>query len=207
MLSLLPPVIIPKWSFDPWAYKKAAFTSYFKRSFTHFSNEALHKMELEHIYDCGLRHGYSRRFMWNVYMKEKAKFETSASLTDHHELATSNEVTQDSSDRFPIPFRLHNYRTIRQALKSNNMSCTFKRATTVFSLLCNDKDRRAEGFKSGVYKIPLHNVDDNRSEVYVGATARNFKDRLNKHKDSITKGNLVTVLAQRAFEKDVNINW
>lgn len=67
--------------------------------------------------------------------------------------------------------------------------------------------REQRALNQAFIRIPLHNVEDNQSEIYVGATARNFKDRLNKHRDNIIKGNLVIALAQRAFEKDININW
>lgn len=55
--------------------------------------------------------------------------------------------------------------------------------------------------------MPFYNVDDNQLEVYVGATGRNFRDKLCEYKDSIAKGNLVTALVQRAYEKDINIDW
>lgn len=58
-----------------------------------------------------------------------------------------------------------------------------------------------------MYKIPLQNVEDNRLETYIGATARNFRDRLVEHMEDISKGNLNTALAQRVYEKDTKVLW
>lgn len=46
--------------------------------------------------------------------------------------------------------------------------------------------------------FPLDNVQDSHKEVYIGATKRNFSERLLEHKICIQKGNLSTALAQRA---------
>lgn len=77
----------------------------------------------------------------------------------------------------------------------------------IFSLLRNDKNKRSNAYNSGIYKISVQNIEDNYLEVYVEATARNFKNRLAEHKDNLCKGNLVAALAQRAYEKDVNVLW
>lgn len=58
-----------------------------------------------------------------------------------------------------------------------------------------------------VYKVPLRNLDDNQLEVYIGATARNFKDRILEHKDNVHKGDLYTALTQRVYEKNANVLW
>lgn len=109
--------------------------------------------------------------------------------------------------RFTLPYKLHANYTVKKTLKSTDRSHTFKRSPTIFNLLRNDKDKRTEEYKSGVYKIPLRNIDDNRTEVYVGATSRNFRERLIEHKSNISKGKFVTALAQRAYEKHVDIIW
>lgn len=60
---------------------------------------------------------------------------------------------------------------------------------------------------SRVYSIPLQNLDDNQLEVYIGATAQNFKDRISEHKDNVHKGDLNTALAQRVCEKNTEVLW
>lgn len=84
---------------------------------------------------------------------------------------------------------------------------TFRRAPTIFNLLRNDKSIRSNDFKSGVYKIPVQNFEDNRTKTYIGATARNFKERLTEHKENISKRNLNTALAVRVYEKDTKVLW
>lgn len=83
----------------------------------------------------------------------------------------------------------------------------FHRAPTIFDVICNDKSKRHDDFKTGVYKVPLKNLVDNQLETYIGATARNFKHRIREHKDSICRGNLCTALVQRVFEKNVEVLW
>lgn len=41
------PIIIPKWSNDPWRYKKAALKAYIDRANTHCSDSILRDKKLE----------------------------------------------------------------------------------------------------------------------------------------------------------------
>lgn len=107
--------------------------------------------------------------------------------------------------RFTLPYKLHANYTVKKTLKSTDRSHTFKRSPTIFNLLRNDKDKRTEEYKSGVYKIPLRNIDDNCTEVYVGATSRNFRERLIEHKSNISKGNFVTALAQEPTKSTLTL--
>lgn len=106
-----------------------------------------------------------------------------------------------------IPYRLHNNTAMKSSIKAANVVSAFKRAPTIFNILCNDKTKRGEGFRTGIYKVPLINLEDNQFEVYIGATAGNLKDRISEHKNNVRKGELCTALALRAYEKSVDIFW
>lgn len=69
------------------------------------------------------------------------------------------------------------------------------------------KDRYSRLEKSGIYQIPLRNIDRQKDEVYIGATSRNLKDRLQEHESDIKKGLLSTALARRAYEQNIRIKW
>lgn len=146
-------------------------------------------------------------FMRKIYKKEKGKFEYENQSLSQQGIPSANEEAREINNRISIPFRLHNNRTIKKTLKYVNKYCTYKRPPRFLAYFRIVKKKRSNNYNSGVYKIPVWNVEDNSLEVYVGVTARNFKDRLAEHKDNLIKGNLVTALVQRAFEKDVNILW
>lgn len=69
------------------------------------------------------------------------------------------------------------------------------------------KDRYSRLEKSGIYQIPLRNIDRQKDEVYIGATSRNLKDRLQEHESDIKKGLLSTALARQAYEQNIRIKW
>lgn len=96
---------------------------------------------------------------------------------------------------------------VRSSLKSANNASIFRRAPTIFNVICNDKTKRSNDFKTGVYKVPLRNLDNNQLETYIGATACNFKHRILEHKDNIRKGDFCTALAQRVYEKNTEVLW
>lgn len=83
----------------------------------------------------------------------------------------------------------------------NNNCCT----NTVKSTRVKDKYGKLE--QLGVYQIPLKNVDSQKDEIYIGATSRNLKDRLNEHRADIKKGLQSTALARRAYEHHIKIEW
>lgn len=163
------------------------------------------KIELNRIYRSGARHGYSHKFMHKLYLQQKDKiredfYDVAQVQSDERPLSLPGQV-----DRIALPYKTHEYKTLAKALKKSNTKCTYKRPPTIFSLLRNDKKKRKSEFDSGVYRIPVDNIQDQRREVYVGTTKRNFRDRLNEHKNNIQKGIPATALAQRAFEKDKSL--
>lgn len=153
------PVIIPKWSYDPWAFKKSAFTFYFTRSFTHCSNNLLRNKEICRIFSLGCKFRYNDKFMQRISRKIESKFLLHAS-----QLGPSSAVVHllNPQSRVPLPFKLHSNSSIKSVLKSTNKTHTFKRGPTIYNLLRNNKSKRALECKSGVYKIPTQNNSDNK---------------------------------------------
>lgn len=99
------------------------------------------------------------------------------------------------------------YNTVKEVLKLNSKKPVYRRPNTVANMLKNVKDRYHNLERSGIYQIPLRNIDKKRDEVYIGATSRNLKDRLLEHKSDIKKGNLNTALARRAYEQNIEVKW
>lgn len=102
---------------------------------------------------------------------------------------------------------LGRYRMVQKAIKVNKKKPAYKRSSTISNLLKNVKDKYSGHEQTGVCEIPLKNIDTQKKEVYIGATARNLKDRLNEHEDNIKKGLLTTALSRRAYEYEVKIDW
>lgn len=92
-----------------------------------------------------------------------------------------------------LPDSMRGLRTIENILKKTRVKLAFKRGPTVFQALKNVKDKYYPGQETGVYRIPLHNNDT--GSVYIGATRRSLKDRIEEHKRDIKQGKLTAALA------------
>lgn len=77
-----------------------------------------------------------------------------------------------------IPEALRDFRAVRNVEKKIGKKPAFKRPPTIFNLLRNVKDPVNHDEKTGVYNIPLRNLDEGTDELYIGATRRNLKERL-----------------------------
>lgn len=69
------------------------------------------------------------------------------------------------------------------------------------------KDNYGQKECTELYQIPLENLDSGQRENYIGATARNLKDRIDEHKRDIRKGILTTALVKRAYVCNVKVDW
>lgn len=81
---------------------------------------------------------------------------------------------------------------VRRILKKTKRKPAYKRGQTIFQALRNVKEKYSAEKNSGIYRIPLENIDESRTEVYIGATTRNLKDRIQEHKRDIGQGNVQT---------------
>lgn len=144
--------------------------------------------------------------LWKkIYLKQLNKIENELIcqqllLTEHGE-----EPQRTNQQQFiPIPYRLNNNRQVKRILKKSNYKKAYKRAPTIYNILRNDKDKYDDQYKSGIYKIPLVDLNTRQNKAYISATGRNFKDRIKEHKDDIKKANLTTALAAYAYESNVD---
>lgn len=197
-----PPLVIPRWSYDPRSFKKSAFDFYFKRCIMHCSDRFLRKVEIDRILEVGRKHGYAKGFLRKLYRKAKVKFLKLSTPSGQLQISAPKECSFDVNTCYTIPYRLHNSKEVKSSLRSANRNSAFRRAPTVFEVIRNDKSKRQEG-----YKVPLKNIEDNQLETYIGTTVRNFKQRIKEHKESIRRGDLCTALAQRVFEKNAEVLW
>lgn len=88
--------------------------------------------------------------MRNIYLKEKEKSERQRVLSEQPRTLTSNEQLLGMTFRCPTPYLLHNNKVVKSSLKSANVASTFRKAPTIFNILCNDKTKRTENFKTGL---------------------------------------------------------
>lgn len=199
-------ILIPTWSRDKWKYKKATIRSYLNRALMYCSTEEYLVAEIKRIKKVAERHGYFHRlvnktleeikknYKGNPQQKEQANRRTEDSTMEKEEFEV---ITDDISE----------YKTVKEVLNLNKKKPAYRRPNTVANLLKNMKDRYSRLEKSGIYQIPLRNIDRQKDEVYIGATSRNLKDRLQEHESDIKKGLLSTALARRAYEQNIRIKW
>lgn len=118
------------------------FRAFFRRALTHCSNAVFLNTELKRIYQCGAKHGYSFAFMRKIFQEQKRKFETEqyASNVSPHRSPLCTPTNENT--RISLPYKVHKYKTINQALSKAGTKCTYKRVPTIFNLLRNDKKKR-----------------------------------------------------------------
>lgn len=80
-------------------------------------------------------------------------------------------------------------------------------SSRTWEILRNVKDTYNHEERTGIYNIPLQNVDNGTEELYIGATCKNLKERLAEHKRDIKNANLMTALVKSAYESNVSIRW
>lgn len=96
---------------------------------------------------------------------------------------------------------------IRKIAKEENKRIATKRAPTVFNTLRNEKDKLKQSERTGVYKIPIRDVQLQREAAYLGVTSRAVHKRVEEHKKDIAQARLSTSLAQEAYSRDIEILW
>lgn len=164
--------------------------------------------ELKIIKEIATKHGYSRALVDRIYretLESREKKRQADSERENNDRREPNDQTEGAYQ--VVPDALRNFRSVSQILRKSKKKSAYKRPKTIFNILRNIKDEYEQENRTGVYQIPLLNLDYQRNEAYIGATTRNLKNRLNEHKRDIRNGALTTALAKRAYEHDVKINW
>lgn len=199
-------MIIPQWSNDKWCYKKAALKSYVARALSHCSTHILFNEEMKTIFEISKKHGYSRKLIQKIYKETLDRQERNNH--DSQELESRQDCTNPINRGYEvIPDTLRGYKIVERLLKINEKKPAYKRPKTIFNTLKNVKDKYGQEECTGVYEIPLVNLDKQRNEVYIRATKRNLRERLKEHERDIKNGVLTTALAKRAYECNVRIGW
>lgn len=191
---------IPSLSRDPAGYKKAAFWSLFTRALTYCTEKEDLKKELDYIKTVGLQHGYSRTFLTKVLNQVKSKITKSANRAGDNPDNIQQHYTS-------IPYHLKNVNIVKKTIKNKNKCIATKRNPTVFNILRNEKDRLKDWERSGVYKIPINDLQHNKETAYVGVTVRPLAKRINEHKNDIKTAKMSTSLAQEAYDNNIEILW
>ncbi|XP_023217499.1 uncharacterized protein LOC111619905 [Centruroides sculpturatus] len=191
------PAYIPVSSCDPFQYKMAAFRALVKRAYTHSSTQQALTEELNYLESIARSHGYR-----NIIQK----------ITERHKQtqASSNIVinTQNTSNnienrRIPIKFNPLLKSLYNTIAKQRNVNIAYRRCSTLFDILRNEKDGSRMEKISGVYKIPIRDNRFNRDLVYVGSTKRSLEVRLKEHISDIQHNRHTTSLSTYATDPEI----
>ncbi|XP_067120956.1 uncharacterized protein [Centruroides vittatus] len=187
------PYIIPRNSSDPEHLKLTAFKSWIKRAHTHCTSIYDTDRELDYIREIALQHGYRRQ--------------TIDTLIKTYQPHSRRIKKNEQKERIVLNYIPFLNKVTKKVARKRNFRIVYRRNPTVYKLLRNDKERYRYDTLTGVYSIPLRDKRFNSDLVYVGATMRNLKKRIEEHKYAVNKNVDSTVLAAFAKEQDVTVYW
>ncbi|KAI8425314.1 hypothetical protein MSG28_007086 [Choristoneura fumiferana] len=162
--------VIPASSNHPWQHKLAAFHCYVHRLLTVPLSREDFDLELNTIYQIALSNGYTKSMINSLVQRKQARIVNSMLYA---------VLPSQSSNKYRCSIsyvgRLSD--RICGILKSNNVKVAFRTNNSLYSKLCNHKEKVDKGTRSGVYKLTCNDC----SKVYVGQTGRSFNARFKEH--------------------------
>ncbi|XP_023233804.1 uncharacterized protein LOC111633468 [Centruroides sculpturatus] len=189
------PDLIPWFSHDPTSYKLAAFRALIKRAYTHCSR----------IYDTRKELEYIEKLARDVGIKEnKIK-----ALIRAEKEGNKSKVKREKKEFTVMEYRAQLSNIYRKIGIESNKKIAYKRNTTIFQMLRNDKTPVDRRLIPGVYRIPLYDRRLNKELYYIGATKRSLNERLKEHKKNVSFKQPVTALANYAIADptEIDIKW
>ncbi|XP_023236944.1 uncharacterized protein LOC111636026 [Centruroides sculpturatus] len=178
--------LIPWSSHDPTSYKLAAFRALIKRAYTHCSKVYDTRKELEYI----------AKLERDVKLKQ-SKVEA---VIQKAEKGCNKTGDKKEKKQFTIiEYRAPLSNIYRKIGIESNKKIAYKRNTTIYQMLKNDKTPVDWRLVPGVYRIPLHDKMLKKDLYYIKATNRSLKERLEKHEKNIRFKQPITTLANYAI--------
>lgn len=156
------------------------------RAYTHCNNPQSFEREMRIIKNIIVKHGYEENLINKIKKDLRKKSNKNIKENESRNNNIEDEINNKQKNEYKmVPHQLTGFRNVKNILKKNNKKPAYKRPPTIFELLRNVKDNYTQLEKTGVYSIPLKNLDDNPEELYIGATSRNLKERLSEHERDI----------------------
>ncbi|XP_023244169.1 uncharacterized protein LOC111642120 [Centruroides sculpturatus] len=194
------PTYIPADSCDPFPYKAAAFRALVERAFSHSSTKQALTNELAHIKKkIATEHGFPNMTHRLIEQYQCRKCTLTA------EIAANPQ--RDNPARIPITYNPHLKTVHRKIAKERGIRLVYKRCTTIFRILRNDKDPPDHTRLPGIYSIPLRDNRQNAELLYIGSTKRFLNTRLHEHQADIRHGRLTTALATYASDPEIEVHF
>ncbi|XP_023225839.1 uncharacterized protein LOC111626625 [Centruroides sculpturatus] len=191
------PAYIPVSSCDPFQYKMAAFRALVKRAYTHSSTQQALTEELNYLESIARSHGY-RNIIQKIAERHK-QTQASSNIV----INTQNTSNNIENRRIPIKFNPLLKSLYNTIAKQRNVNIAYRRCSTLFDILRNEKDGSRMERISGVYKIPIRDNRFNRDLVYVGSTKRSLEVRLKEHISDIQHNRHTTSLSTYATDPEI----
>lgn len=164
---------IPADSFTPDVYKMSTFNSMFHRLYNIPMKKQAFTAEESYIYSVAEINGYERRTIENIQRKHFNK--TRAPKTT---LRKENAGEESSGARLlMLDFHPPLTDRIQKVAKKMNINSVYRTQGTLGDFLINLKDKRSNETKSGIYRIPCSDCD----EEYFGQTRRRVQARWLEH--------------------------
>ncbi|XP_023211440.1 uncharacterized protein LOC111614308 [Centruroides sculpturatus] len=188
--------LIPWSSHDPTSYKLAAFRALIKRAYTHCSK----------VYDTCNELEYIAKLARDVGLKQsKVK-----ALIQEAEKGCNKTKDKKGKKEFTImEYRAPLSNIYRKIGIESKKKIAYKRNTTIFQMLRNDKTPVDRRLVPDVYRIPLHDKRLKKELYYIGATKRSPRERLKEHEKNIRFKQPITALANYAIADptEIAIEW
>lgn len=155
-------------------HKAAAFHCLAHRLFSIPMEKEDFEKERVYIHEVAKINGYSNEWTNKIINKHESKHRISK-YTQLTKIETEKEMK-----RVCVPYYPQVTNKLKKVLRDCNIQLVTK-SSSIGRSLCNFKDKEESHLKSGIYKIECDSCD----QVYIGQTSRDFKTRLNEHKQAI----------------------
>ncbi|XP_023220476.1 uncharacterized protein LOC111622349 [Centruroides sculpturatus] len=190
------PDLIPWSSHDPTNYKLAAFRALIKRAYTHCSR----------MYDTRKELDYIAKLARDVGLKQS---KVKALIQEAEKGCNKTKDKKEKKEFTVMEYRAPLSGIYRKIGVESKKKIAYKRNTTIFQMLRNDKTPIDRRLVPGVYRIPLHDKRLKKELYYIGATKRSLRERLKEHEKNIRSKQPITALANYAIADpaEITIEW
>ncbi|XP_023216490.1 uncharacterized protein LOC111619075 [Centruroides sculpturatus] len=188
-------IYIPATSNDPTVYKLSAFKALIRSAFLYCSNVMDTIEELNRIKEVAKGLGFGTRSVERL-------------ITAYNDPRKSKKKKpEESSNITKFTYNKHLFPVMKEIANYKNTNIVYKRASTLYTLLRNDKEKINDKEQAGVYAIPYKNDQLEIDKEYIGVTNRNLSVRIKEHKYDVAKSRYATALSKIAQTDGSIVKW